>query len=106
MKVYLYVYYGTMTTFFIIFIIYCACCVVYRKIVLHVLSKKTISRNGSFAKIKDISIYYEIHGKQDGIPILLLHCFGFDGRIWKLLISHLKDTYKVIVIDIPGLGKK
>jgi len=38
-------------------------------------------------------------------PIIFLHGFPFDKSAWKPQIDFLKNTYRVIAIDIRGFGK-
>lgn len=40
-----------------------------------------------------------------GTPLLLLHGWGFDHRIWDSLVSKLNSTYQVYRVDLPGFGK-
>lgn len=44
------------------------------------------------------------HAYGEGYPIILLHGFGEDSRIWKNQVSYLSDFYKVIVPNLPGIG--
>jgi len=48
-------------------------------------------------------IFYRVSGK--GTPVMLLHGFGEDSEIWKHQLTHLKESYKVIVPDLPGSGQ-
>jgi pimeloyl-ACP methyl ester carboxylesterase len=45
---------------------------------------------------------YHIYG--EGYPIILLHGFGEDARIWNNQVSFLSEFYKVIVPNLPGIG--
>ena len=40
-----------------------------------------------------------------GEPVILLHGFGEDGKIWEGQVAFLKKEFLVIVPDIPGSGK-
>jgi pimeloyl-ACP methyl ester carboxylesterase len=56
--------------------------------------------------IKNLKIYYEIHGK--GFPIIMIHGFGPDHRILKGCMEPIfkaKKNYKRIYFDLPGMGK-
>lgn len=46
---------------------------------------------------------YKIVGK--GKPILLIHGFGISFSIWRNLNPYLKKYYKLIMIELPGIGK-
>jgi pimeloyl-ACP methyl ester carboxylesterase len=48
-------------------------------------------------------LHYIEKGK--GRPLVLLHAFPVDCRIWNHQIEALSDEYRVIAIDLPGFGK-
>ncbi|MFN8264649.1 MAG: alpha/beta hydrolase [Chitinophagaceae bacterium] len=48
------------------------------------------------------NISVSIHGT--GTPVVLLHGFGEDSRIWEQQVDHLKHKYLLIVPDLPGSG--
>lgn len=48
-------------------------------------------------------IHYTVSGAGEGV--LLLHGFGENGRVFEKQVAYLKDTYKVVVPDLPGSGK-
>ncbi len=39
-----------------------------------------------------------------GIPIVFFHGWGFDSTIWMPLVPQLKDSYQLILVDLPGFG--
>jgi pimeloyl-ACP methyl ester carboxylesterase len=49
------------------------------------------------------TIYYQLSGT--GNPVMLVHGFGEDSAVWDNQVSHLKDSYQLIVPDLPGSGK-
>lgn len=49
------------------------------------------------------AVSYHIYGK--GIPVLLLHGFGEDSRIWHNQIESLAEFAQLIVPDLPGSGQ-
>lgn len=57
--------------------------------------------------VRDVNIYYEIHGS--GIPILMIHGWSPDHRLMKGCmepIFHSMDTaWQRIYFDLPGMGK-
>lgn len=57
----------------------------------------------SFFSHNNAQIYYEIHGEGD--PIVLVHGFGLDSRIWKKQVKELSKTNKVITYDLRGFGR-
>ncbi len=56
-----------------------------------------------FFDFKGAQIHYTIEGK--GKPLIMLHGFLCNHRIWKPYNAVLKKKYKVISIDLPGHGK-
>lgn len=51
---------------------------------------------------KTASTSYNIYGSGD--PVLLVHGFGEDSRIWENQVRKLSDSFQLIVPDIPGSG--
>jgi pimeloyl-[acyl-carrier protein] methyl ester esterase len=47
--------------------------------------------------------HYEMEG--EGKPLLFLHGWGVDSRIWRQQVKHFAQFYKVVAIDLPGHGK-
>jgi pimeloyl-ACP methyl ester carboxylesterase len=48
-------------------------------------------------------ILYRLYGK--GKPVMLVHGFGETGSVWKNQVEFLKDSYQLIVPDLPGSGQ-
>ena len=57
----------------------------------------------SVAKVGDINLYYEVHGK--GEPLVLIMGFGQRGAQWLDMQDKLAKEYRVIVIDNRGTGR-
>lgn len=51
----------------------------------------------------DINLYYEEHGA--GEPIIFLHGFTLDRRVWGPQVKYFSASYRVIVVDSRGHGK-
>jgi len=51
---------------------------------------------------QNATISYRIAGK--GKTVMLLHGFGEDGTVWENQIEALKDSYRLVIPDIPGSG--
>jgi len=47
----------------------------------------------------------EFFGPSDGQPIILSHGWGPNSTVWYYVKRHLSDRFRVIVWDLPGLGK-
>lgn len=58
-----------------------------------------------FAQIGDVKLCYEILGKEDGYPVLLIHGFGVKKEVWMAQVSDLSQHFKVIRFDNRGGGK-
>ena len=43
--------------------------------------------------------------KGSGKPVVFVHGFGEDGRIWDLVVEDLQNQFECIVPDIPGSGE-
>lgn len=55
------------------------------------------------AQVNDNTIHYTDTGS--GKPVILLHGFPLDGRIWAGQADRLAERYRVIVPDLPGFGQ-
>ena len=40
----------------------------------------------------------------NGLPLVLIHGWGFDSRIWNTVLPKLIDNYEVYCVDLPGFG--
>jgi pimeloyl-ACP methyl ester carboxylesterase len=48
------------------------------------------------------TLSYSVYGK--GEPVVLIHGFGEDSRIWDQQVDYLKDHHLLIVPDLRGSG--
>jgi pimeloyl-ACP methyl ester carboxylesterase len=53
--------------------------------------------------VGNASFYYEESGR--GLPLVLLHGFPLDSRIWRKQRESLADSFHVITPDLRGFGK-
>ena len=53
--------------------------------------------------IPDGELYFEVHGTGD--PILFVHGFSLDHRIWQPQIEYFQNTNQAICYDLRGFGK-
>ena len=51
------------------------------------------------------TLYVEISGPADAPPVILTHGWGLDSTIWYYLRRDLTKRFRVIVWDLPGLGR-
>ncbi len=56
-----------------------------------------------FLNYNNGDINYTVKG--EGTPIVLIHSFGLDSRIWEKQVEQLSKTNKVITYDLRGFGK-
>ncbi len=69
----------------------------------NVIGNETPIKAMTFAKINDISLYYEIHG--EGEPLLLIHGGLSHAGYWHAQIEDLAKHYMVIAADSRGHGR-
>lgn len=55
------------------------------------------------AKVKDVELYYEIHGK--GYPLILIRGFGSNADHWYCQVPAFSERYSVVVFDNRGIGR-
>ncbi len=51
---------------------------------------------------RGLNWHYQLEGKAQ--PLLFLHGFGVNSRIWRQQIKYFADSYRVIAVDLPGHG--
>lgn len=49
------------------------------------------------------SLHYSVYG--NGTPVVFVHGFAEDSTVWDKQVDYLKDTYRLIVPDLPGSGQ-
>jgi pimeloyl-ACP methyl ester carboxylesterase len=57
-----------------------------------------------YAQIAEHEVFYREAGPQDAPVILLLHGFPTSSHMFRNLIPHLADRFRVIAPDLPGFG--
>ena len=62
---------------------------------------------GHYAEVNGLRMYYEVHGKRDGRPpVVLLHgAFSATGTSWGELIRPLSRSRQVISVELQGHGR-
>lgn len=59
-----------------------------------------------FAPVNGITMYYEIHGEGDGIPLLLLHGGGSTiGSTFGRFLPYLSGDGKIIAVELQAHGR-
>lgn len=56
-----------------------------------------------FADINGTRLYYEIAG--DGLPVVLIHGFSLDCRMWDDQFAPFAEHYRVVRYDMRGFGR-
>jgi pimeloyl-ACP methyl ester carboxylesterase len=62
------------------------------------------------AKIRDIQMYYEVHGPsrrpaKEGAPLLLIMGLGANASSWELQVPEFSRDYRVVAFDNRGAGR-
>lgn len=57
------------------------------------------------AKINDIDVYYEVHGKEGAPWLTLSHSLACSVRMWDEQIASFKDRYRILAYDTRGHGQ-
>ncbi len=50
------------------------------------------------------SLFLEFYGPKEAPPIILIHGWNSNSTQWYYLKKHLSDSYRLILMDLPGLG--
>ncbi|MEL7021888.1 MAG: alpha/beta fold hydrolase, partial [Bacteroidota bacterium] len=58
----------------------------------------------SFITYKGNNIAYQLSGTRTGIPIVFVHGFCSDSRIWDEFKPDFEEDRPVVCIDLPGFG--
>ena len=56
-------------------------------------------------KIRDIDLYYDVHGHAAGEPLVLLHAFTETGAMFDPFLERLGEAYRLYVLDWRGHGR-
>ena len=56
-------------------------------------------------RVRDIDMYYEVHGRVDGEPLVLLHAFTETGGMFDPFLDELGERYRLFVPDLRGHGR-
>lgn len=51
------------------------------------------------------TLNYEERGQGQGVPLVLVHGFPFDGSIWREQLEEVGNEARVIAVDLPGFGQ-
>jgi pimeloyl-ACP methyl ester carboxylesterase len=62
-----------------------------------------MERREGFVEVDGGRLRYEVAG--DGDPIVFLHGFGLDARMWDGEVEHFRRDYTVVRYDLRGFGR-
>lgn len=72
---------------------------------LETLKSKYTSPSSSFNKVMQMNVHYRDEGiKNDSIPLVLLHGTGASLHTWQDCVYDLKDSFRIITLDLPAYG--
>ena len=58
---------------------------------------------GAYASVNGIKMYYEVHGRADGVPLVLLHGGGSTIDVtWSRILPALARSRRVIAVEEQG----
>ena len=49
-------------------------------------------------------LFYQKHGREEGQPILFVHCLGGTSEYYSPLLPQLEDTHSLLLFDLEGQG--
>jgi pimeloyl-[acyl-carrier protein] methyl ester esterase len=49
------------------------------------------------------TVFHQVYGS--GMPLVLLHGWGWHSNIWQPIVPKLAKHFQVILVDLPGFGK-
>jgi pimeloyl-ACP methyl ester carboxylesterase len=52
-----------------------------------------------------VTAAYDIDGPADGPPIVFVHGTRLSRTMWRAQMDDLRDTYRVVALDLPGHGR-
>lgn len=58
-----------------------------------------------YVTVRDLTMYYEEHGRADGVPLVLLHSFQGTGAIWRKQVPAFATDYRLLLPDLRGHGR-
>lgn len=64
---------------------------------------RSLGRETGYAEVEGGRLYYEAAGSGD--PVVLLHAFTLDTRMWDAQFDALAANYRVIAYDARGFGR-
>lgn len=69
------------------------------------LTANAVAANVGKVKVNDINMYYELHGKSNAVPIILIAGFTCDHTFWTGMLNQLTKNHTVLIFDNRGIGQ-
>ncbi len=82
-------------------------CVAFWKndIPLDTLKTKYASQSSAFVEVMKMNVHYRDEGiKNDSLPLILIHGTGASLHTWEDCVHSLKDSFRIITLDLPAYG--
>lgn len=67
------------------------------------MAVQSIQAQNGFAEVSGTRLYYEVAGQ--GEPLVLIHGFTLDRRVWDDQFDVFAECYRVVRLDLRGFGK-
>jgi pimeloyl-ACP methyl ester carboxylesterase len=72
---------------------------------IETLKSKYTSPSSSFVEVMQMNVHYRDEGiKNDSVPLVLLHGTGASLHTWEDSVERLKDSFRIITLDLPAYG--
>lgn len=68
-------------------------------------ASNAVAANMNKVKVNDINMYYELHGKTNNNPIILIAGFTCDHTFWAGILNRLTENHEVLTFDNRGIGQ-
>ena len=72
---------------------------------LEKLKAKYTSSTSAFVDVMNMSVHFRDEGnKNDSVPLVLIHGTGASLHTWEKSVHLLKDSFRIITMDLPAYG--
>ncbi len=72
---------------------------------LEQLKTKYTSSTSAFVKVMNMNVHFRDEGnKNDSVPLVLIHGTGASLHTWEKSVHLLKDSFRIITMDLPAYG--
>ncbi|MBK9255061.1 MAG: alpha/beta hydrolase [Saprospiraceae bacterium] len=72
---------------------------------LETLKTRYASKSSAFVDVMQMKVHYRDEGfKNDSVPLVLIHGTGASLHTWEESVNLLKDSFRIITMDLPAYG--